>query len=451
MPDGRVKREGLKPQRLLWGLPLDLHVSFHCLAWGPEGDLYLNHGDPLLELRRLDPARSLGPLDAVRRGRKARRCRTPAAARCCACSPTAASLQVVAGGLRGPVGLAFDRDWNLFTNDNDHESRADLYAPARLLHVTPHADFAWPRGWMASKSPDRADLLEPMIADLGRGVPCDLAYYDEPFFPASSATTCCMCRWDRLGGDAVPAASRAARASRPRKRAFLDGTNNARPVGRRGRPRRPGLRDQPLPGRQRGVAALCQRPGDDHARRRLAGRIPSSRTTSSTVPAEQLWAELSHPSWERRSRAHQEILRRGGELLDEATPAAGRREGRRSAPCCICPGWPAASGSDGAPACSSEAGRPHSAPTCGCRRSASWPSSRVLALPATLFVAGAGRRRARVATGRACRLRFKSSGHCRSRRSFGWPRSTDTYLRQTATRLLARCATVDTIGASLLR
>ena len=30
------------------GLPLDLHVSFHRLAWGPQGDLYLNHGDPLL-------------------------------------------------------------------------------------------------------------------------------------------------------------------------------------------------------------------------------------------------------------------------------------------------------------------------------------------------------------------------------------------------------------------
>ena len=48
LPEGRVKREGLTCRRLLWGLPLDLHVSFHCLAWGPEGDLYLNHGDPLL-------------------------------------------------------------------------------------------------------------------------------------------------------------------------------------------------------------------------------------------------------------------------------------------------------------------------------------------------------------------------------------------------------------------
>lgn len=49
VPEGRVRRDNLQPQRILWGLPLDLHVSFHCLAWGPDGDLYLTHGDPLLQ------------------------------------------------------------------------------------------------------------------------------------------------------------------------------------------------------------------------------------------------------------------------------------------------------------------------------------------------------------------------------------------------------------------
>src|SRR5690606_31048802 len=87
-------------------------------------------------------------------------------------------VEVIATGLRGPVGLTFDRDWNLFTNDNDHESRADRYAPARLLHVVPGIDFGWPRGWIASMSPERSDLVETMSTDLGRGVPCDMAYYD---------------------------------------------------------------------------------------------------------------------------------------------------------------------------------------------------------------------------------------------------------------------------------
>jgi glucose/arabinose dehydrogenase len=45
-PGGRTKRTGLTPRRLVWGVPLDLHVSCHSLAWGPEGDLYVNHGDP---------------------------------------------------------------------------------------------------------------------------------------------------------------------------------------------------------------------------------------------------------------------------------------------------------------------------------------------------------------------------------------------------------------------
>ena len=43
-----MKTEGLSPKRILWGVPLDFHVSFHCLAWGPDGDLYLTHGDLVL-------------------------------------------------------------------------------------------------------------------------------------------------------------------------------------------------------------------------------------------------------------------------------------------------------------------------------------------------------------------------------------------------------------------
>src|SRR6185295_1957514 len=87
-------------------------------------------------------------------------------------------------------------EWNLFTNDNDHESMADRYAPAKLLHVTPHIDFGWPRGWMASKSPDRYDLIEPMC-DLGRGAPCDLTYYDRPLLRDIVGDRLLMCRWDR--------------------------------------------------------------------------------------------------------------------------------------------------------------------------------------------------------------------------------------------------------------
>ncbi len=140
VPGGRVERSGLKPRRIVWGLPLDLHVSFHCLAWGPDGNLYLNHGDPLLNYGDFKPADHWGhwTLYTGPDGKKVPYTGQGAVLRV---KPDGSDLQVIATGLRGPVGLAFDPAWNLFTNDNDHESRADQYAPARLLHVTPHVDF----------------------------------------------------------------------------------------------------------------------------------------------------------------------------------------------------------------------------------------------------------------------------------------------------------------------
>src|SRR5262249_37258456 len=112
--------------------------------------------------------------------------------------PDGSGYRCVAGGLRGPVGLAFDRSWNLFTNDNDHESRPDLYTPARVVHVTPPIDFSLPRGWIASNLPDRYDLVETMNSAPGRGVPVGMAYYDEPLFPAEYRHTLLEARWDLL-------------------------------------------------------------------------------------------------------------------------------------------------------------------------------------------------------------------------------------------------------------
>jgi putative heme-binding domain-containing protein len=195
VPQGRVARTDLKPQRILWGIPLDLHVSFHCLAWGPDGDLYLTHGDPLLQYGDWSRPDHWGhwtlycgvenkPLPYTGQGAVL------------AMKPDGTDVRVVARGLRGPVGLAFDAAGNLFTNDNDHESRADQYAPSRLLHVVEGIDFGWPRGWMASKSPDRHDLIEP-VCDLGRGVPCDMTYYDRPLLADVLIDLLLMCRWDR--------------------------------------------------------------------------------------------------------------------------------------------------------------------------------------------------------------------------------------------------------------
>jgi putative heme-binding domain-containing protein len=226
--DGRVKREGLKPKRILWGVPLDYHVSFHCLAWGPEGDLYLNHGDPLLNYGDWSRPDHWGywTLYAGPDGKKHHYTGQGAVLKV---KPDGSDPKVIARGLRGPVGLCFDSKWNLFTNDNDHESRADQYAPMKILHVTPHADFGWPRGWMASKSPDRADLLDSMNTNLGRGVPCDMCFYDEPAIPAIRGQLL-MCRWDRFAVTRYVLKPKGLTFT-AEEAVFAQGSNNCRPTG----------------------------------------------------------------------------------------------------------------------------------------------------------------------------------------------------------------------------
>ena len=132
--EGRTKTTGLAPKRILWGVPLDHHVSFHCLAWGPEGDLYLNHGDPLLNYGDWQRPDHHGhwTLFAGPTGKKVAYTGSGAVIKI---RPDGSSPRVVAGGLRGPVGLTFDSNWNLFTNDNDHESMADRYAPAKSQYA----------------------------------------------------------------------------------------------------------------------------------------------------------------------------------------------------------------------------------------------------------------------------------------------------------------------------
>lgn len=301
---GRVKREGLKPKRILWGVPLNFHNSFHCLAWGPDGLLYLDHGDPLLDYGDWTRPDHWGcwTLFAGPDGKK-----TPytGAGAVLKVLPDGSSPQVLARGLRGPVGLAFDKHWNLFTNDNDHESRAELYAPMRLLHVTPHADFAWPRGWMASKSTDRFDLLDSLHPALGRGVPCDMAFLDDTDRPGERGSLL-MCRWGRFAVTKYPLQPQGASFT-AEERVFAQGTNQCRPTGVTvDAAGRVFITSLYLAGNV--VSPYC--PSDLVVMTPPGSNSPKSfdETTASLA---ELWTALDGKSWEVRRRVHVELLRRG--------------------------------------------------------------------------------------------------------------------------------------------
>jgi putative heme-binding domain-containing protein len=313
---GVFKRTDLKPQRLVWGVPRGhVHQCFHALAWGPEGDLYLSMGDPLWyygDFDRADhwgfwnfhvqPEGTLVPYNGV--GGVFR------------CRPDGSHFEAVAGGLRNPCGLAFDNHWNLFSNDNDHESLPALYVPGRLVHVTPQAYFSWPRGWMPFKTPDRLDLLDTMTDGLGRCVPVGQSYYDENLLPQKYRNNLLLARWDSRAVNRFRLEDRGA-SFRADEEPLLVGRNDARPVGvcvGRG-------------GRVFVTIAYMDHNDESPVYRSDLAMITSADDPPNhpfmafeitTAPPAKLWSELSEPSWTRRFRAHQELLRRGGTLLEQA-------------------------------------------------------------------------------------------------------------------------------------
>ena len=235
-----------------------------------------------------------------------------------AAAPTAAGFRSWPAGTRGTDGLAFDRRWNLFSNDNDHESLAERYSPARLLHVAPSANFFWPRGWIASMSPDRSDLLETMTNEHGARSAGRSGLLRRTAVGSRSIATAC---WWPVGDSArLPAIRwrRAARAFRRGKLPFLAGTENARPVGVAvGRGGRVFATISYMPGNEGSPKypselVMITR-ADDPA------RCPFEPYDAPRVEPARLWRELSQASTSRRHQAHNEILRRGGELLVDAT------------------------------------------------------------------------------------------------------------------------------------
>jgi putative heme-binding domain-containing protein len=229
LPNARLKREGISAEKLVWGTPVDLHVTYHGLAFGPEGDLYFNSGDPLLNYGDFNRPDHFGhwTIFSGPNGKPTPHTGVGAVYRC---RPDGSNLEVYATGLRGSDGLCFSETWDLFTNDNDHESLPDRYTPYRILHVTPGADFGWPRGWAARRSPERNDLIDPINPGLGRGVPVGQCYYGDTFLPATYQKSLLVAQWGHRAVTAYRLIANGATFT-TEERPLLNCEGRARPVG----------------------------------------------------------------------------------------------------------------------------------------------------------------------------------------------------------------------------
>jgi hypothetical protein len=183
------------------------------------------------------------------------------------------------------------------------------YVPGRLLHVTPGSYFSWPRGWMPEKTPWRADLLDTMHPDVGRYVPTRMAYYDDNFLPESCRRCLYVAEWGK--GELFRYPLRPQGASfKVDQVDFLTAPPTVRPVGvavgRGGRI----------------FVTLCHMKGNEASPRYASDLIMVTRDIDpdsapfdgydeTSVPVEKLYAELASDSWNRRYRAHVELLRRG--------------------------------------------------------------------------------------------------------------------------------------------
>ncbi len=313
---GVVKRQDIEIQRLVWGMPMGhVHQCMHGLAWGPDGDLYFSTGDPLPSYGDIDrpdrwhywtffsqPGRTPTPFHG--QGGVYR------------CRPDGTRFQIFARGTRNSIGLAFDGDWNLFTNDNDHESMPVVYVPGRLLHVTQEAQFNWPRAWLLAKHPMRSDVLETMNDNMGRAVPVGVTYYDDAFLPPKYRRNLFVARWGTRSITRFPLERRGA-SYRAAELPLLEGKNLARPlgvcVGRGGRL----------------FATICYMAHNEGSptyrsdlimitRQEDPPTAPYDGYEAHAAEPQRLWRELASESWSRRYHAFVELGRRGEAVLVEA-------------------------------------------------------------------------------------------------------------------------------------
>jgi len=110
-------------------------------------------------------------------------------------NPDGTEVELLAGGLRNPLDIAFNRDGELFTFDADMERDVGTpwYMPTRVLHIVPGADYGWRRG--TGRFPaSYADTL-PSVVDIGLSSPTGIFFGYGAKFPAKYQDALFLCDW----------------------------------------------------------------------------------------------------------------------------------------------------------------------------------------------------------------------------------------------------------------
>lgn len=149
---------------------------------GPDGDIYVAHGNNVLLPENIAPDSPLknyasdqlipNPWDGSMFDGNVE---LPAG-HILRVKPDGSKITLLAGGLRNPLDIAFNRAGELFTFDADMERDVGTpwYMPTRVLHVVPGADFGWRRG--TGRFPSwYADTL-PSVIDIGLSSPTGIFF-----------------------------------------------------------------------------------------------------------------------------------------------------------------------------------------------------------------------------------------------------------------------------------
>ena len=101
----------------------------------------------------------------------------------CRMNKEGTTFELIAGGFRNPVDIAFNREGEIFTYDADMEWDAALawYKPTRILHVVSGADYGWRRA--TGKFPAYYEDSLPAAVDVGLGSPTGLEFGYKSSYP----------------------------------------------------------------------------------------------------------------------------------------------------------------------------------------------------------------------------------------------------------------------------